>query len=246
LVEMKKLDDMSREEVLLLIQDAFRNIVSHTGLWFQSVKEELGLDEAIQLDEVAWQSILPTRSKRFVSRFALDEEKGIPGLLSDWNREQLISLLEDLSKDWLANDGVWFQAVEDKYGMTLAKKLNDKTWGSFTVVEAKRIMSRLRIPENGGLNALEQALGFRLYARVNRQETLHEGSNRLIFRMNDCRVQSARKRKNLPDYPCKSVGIIEYPYFARAIDPRIETTCIACPPDPHPKEYYCAWQFELK
>ena len=53
--------------------------------------------------------------------------------------------------------------------------------------------------------------------------------------MNDCRVQAARKRKGLADYPCKSGGLVEYRSFAETIDPRIRTSCIACPPDDHPR-----------
>jgi hypothetical protein len=64
--------------------------------------------------------------------------------------------------------------------------------------------------------------------------------------MNDCRVQSARKRKGLPDFPCKPVGIAEYAYFAHTIDDRIRTEVICCPPDDHPEEYYCAWLFNLE
>ncbi|MCF6246810.1 MAG: DUF6125 family protein, partial [Desulfobacula sp.] len=41
--------------------------------------------------------------------------------------------------------------------------------------------------------------------------------------MNDCTVQSARK---LDDYPCRSAGLVEYAYFAKAMDKRIETRCI--------------------
>lgn len=59
------------------------------------------------------------------------------------------------------------------------------------------------------------------------------------------RVQAARKRKGLEDYPCKSGGLVEYTYFARAIDSRITTECITCPPDPHPDDYFCAWRFYM-
>ena len=72
----------------------------------------------------------------------------------------------------------------------------------------------------------------RLYARLNVQEVTELSDRRAVFVMRDCRVQSARKRKGLPDFPCKSVGIVEYSEFARAVDPRIRTECIACPPDP--------------
>ena len=63
--------------------------------------------------------------------------------------------------------------------------------------------------------------------------------------MTNCRVQYARKSRGLPDFPCKSVGIQEYSLFAQTIDPRIKTNCIACPPDSHPENYWCAWEFIL-
>ena len=66
---------------------------------------------------------------------------------------------------------------------------------------------------------------------------------RCVFKMKACRVQEARQRQNLPDFPCKPVGLVEYSNFAKIIDPRIITRCIACPPDKHPKDFWCAWEF---
>ena len=93
---------------------------------------------------------------------------------------------------------------------------------------------------------LKDALAFRVYARINVQSVEDDGTDAFIFRMNECRVQAARKSKQLPDYPCKSAGLVEYAYFARAIDPRIQTECLGCPPDAHPDDWYCAWRFSLK
>jgi hypothetical protein len=242
---MKKLTELSTQEIAPLIEDAYRNIASHSGLWFGNACEEFGLEEAIRLDQLAWKTGFPIRSSRVLGTLGLKEGKTISTLFSDWNKEQLIALLDDLAKNWLAADGAWFQAVESSHGMALAKKLNDAAWSKFTVIEAKRIMERLQQPQDGGLPALEQALEFRLYARINKQETLWQGKDKLVFQMNDCRVQSARERKGMAAYPCKSAGIVEYSYFAQTIDPRIKTRCIGCPPDPHPPEYYCAWEFKL-
>ncbi|MDK2887858.1 hypothetical protein SAMN02745218_00838 [Desulfofundulus australicus DSM 11792] len=159
------------------------------------------------------------------------------------SREELLAVLSDFAKRWLAHDGLWFQAVEREHGMEAAIRADAAAWEQFTVNEARRIMKLHGIPENGGIPALKKALGYRLYALLNRQEIVDVDENRIIFRMNDCRVQSARKRKNLPDFPCKTVGLVEYTEFARAIDPRIKTRCVCCPPDEHPEEYYCAWEF---
>lgn len=154
-------------------------------------------------------------------------------------------LLVDAAKNWLAHDGLWFQAVERRFGMETALDLDREAWETFTVIEAKRIMKRHEIAAGGGIPALIKALGFRLYAYINVQEVVEASDTRCVFRMNRCRVQEARQRKGLADFPCKSVGIVEYGNFARTIDPRIRTRCLVCPPDPHPSDVYCAWEFEL-
>lgn len=164
-------------------------------------------------------------------------------LLQSLSKEELIAIVVDDAKNWLAHDGLWFQSVDQKYGMETAIEIDRMAWEQFTVVEAKRIMARLGLEPGGGIPALVECLKHRLYARLNLQEAIEITENRAVFRMVDCRVQSTRKRKGLPDFPCKTVGIVEYAGFARTIDPRIETRCIACPPDPHPEEFWCAWEF---
>ncbi len=162
------------------------------------------------------------------------------------SKKELLELLSDAAKNWLAHDGLWFRAVENKYGTDIAIELDRMAWKTFTQVEARRIMKRLKIEPGGGIPALIQALQFRLYAFINVQEVVEVQENRCVLRMINCRVQEARKRKNLPDFPCKSVGIVEYTYFAMTIDPRIKTRCIVCPPDPRPPDSYCVWEFTIK
>lgn len=166
-------------------------------------------------------------------------------LLYDLSKEDLINIIVDDAKNWLAHDGLWFQALEKTHGMETAMNADREAWRHFTVVEAKRIMERLGIKPGGGIPALVECLRHRLYARLNLQQVTELSENRAVFMMVDCRVQSARRRKGLADFPCKSVGIVEYAEFARTVDPRITTRCIGCPPDPHPDYYWCAWEFTL-
>ncbi|WP_206809878.1 DUF6125 family protein [Paradesulfitobacterium ferrireducens] len=163
----------------------------------------------------------------------------------DLTREQALALLEDFTKRWLAHDGLWFQSIERERGMEEAIHHDIEAWRKFTVIEANRIINFLRLPEKGGLGALTRALEFRLYAFINQQEIIRQDEHTLILRMNECRVQSARRRKNLPDFPCKPVGEVEYSLFAQTIDPRIQTRCLACPPDAEERNFYCDWEFTL-
>lgn len=167
-------------------------------------------------------------------------------LLRSFDKETLIDMLEAQAKNWLAHDGLWFQAAERRFNMETAIDLDREAWKTFTQIEAKRIMRLHGIEPRGGLEALKQALQLRLYARINEQSFHQPDERTLRFEMNKCRVQAARQRKGMPDFPCKSVGIVEYSYFAHTVDPRIRTSVIACPPDPHPKDFFCAWQFTLE
>ncbi|BDG02361.1 DUF6125 family protein [Anaeromyxobacter oryzae] len=165
--------------------------------------------------------------------------------LRSLDKEDLVRIVMDDAKNWLAHDGLWFQAVEAAHGMEAAIAADAAAWERFTVLEATRIMERLGMRPGGGIPALLEALEHRLYARLNTQEPAEVSATRAVFAMRDCRVQSARRRKGLPDFPCKRVGLVEYARFASTIDPRIRTRCIVCPPDDHPADRWCAWEFTI-
>ncbi len=161
------------------------------------------------------------------------------------SREELLRALEMFAKNWLAHDGCWFLAAEERFGMEVAIELDAASWKRFAAVEARRIMTTFDIPTGGGLPALEKALSLRSYSLINEQRfEWSDDRQRLRFVMDVCRVQETRRNKGLADFPCKSVGIIEFETFARTVDPRIRTECLHCPPDA-PDGKYCGWEFSL-
>jgi len=161
------------------------------------------------------------------------------------DRDELLCALEMFAKNWLAHDGCWFLAAEERLGMEAAIALDERAWQRFAATEAQRIMTTFHIRPNGGLDALDKALGLRMYTFINAQRMeWNEDRSRLRFFMDVCRVQETRRRKGLPDFPCKSVGTVEFETFARTIDPRIRTTCLHCPPDATGGQY-CGWEFSL-
>lgn len=166
--------------------------------------------------------------------------------LRELSREELLTLIDVHAKSWLAHDGCWFLAAEERYGLDTAMALDTRSWELFSPVEARRIIKAFDISSGGGLDALERAVRYRLYATVNSQTVERPSEGGLIFKMTECRVQSARKRKGLPDFPCKPVGIVEYSKFAETIDPRIKTRCLQCPPDrTDGTGCVCAWEFTI-
>jgi len=65
----------------------------------------------------------------------------------------------------------------------------------------------LGLEKNSGTNGLKQALAFRLYSSLNEDEIIKEDENTVLYKVKTCRVQSARRRKNLDD--CCRLGCQE-------------------------------------
>lgn len=239
------LNDLQHQEKVQHLLDMFQRIMVHYALWFSEVRESMGAEKAMEIMEAATRKSFSIQMKRFAAICGDELQDGLPTSLVNMPTDRLDELLKSTAINWLANDGVWFQAVEFSSSMKEAKGCNDACWVHFSPFEGQSIKNLLHLPENPGLDGLKKALNFRLYACINTQSIVEEGPDSFVFQMNECRVQVARKRKNLDDYPCKSAGIVEYTNFARAIDSRIQTACVGCPPDDHPEGWYCAWRFTI-
>ncbi len=240
------IDELSMDDLVRWVVEGFRRTVVHYGQWFREVEKKVGVEEAIEIEAEAGDRWLEILLKRLSPVLGFSMENGVPQRLREMSRDELLALIEINSKNWLADDGVWFRTIEKKYGMSAAKDCNDLCWSHFAPYEALRVKAMLGLPDCAGLDGLKRALGFRMYSVLNRQSFDEIDGRSFVFRMNECRVQTTRKRKGLPDYPCKSAGIVEFPSFARAIDSRIRTECVGCPPDAHPEDWYCAWRFTLE
>jgi len=255
---MRSMDDLDRDEIKGLCVDFVHRIFSHDDMWRKQVERRLGHVKMCGILSQVRPRSRDIQIRRLVTILGEDALRKAPmpnGELEwhnvlpsfeDLSDERLREFLEGLAINWLAQDGVWFQGVEFSHGMDAAKECNDACWAEFSPHEAWMIRKLVKLEERPGLGGLKRALGYRLYAAINRQSIHDEGEGAFIFRMDECRVQAARKRKGLADYPCKSGGTVEYTTFAREIDDRIGTECIACPPDEHPDEWFCAWRFSIE
>lgn len=166
--------------------------------------------------------------------------------LESYTREQLIELLEITAKDLIAIDGTWFQSLEREQGMDTAMEHDRNAWKRFVPSEARRLRTFLDLDEHSGLEGLAKALPLRCTSLANEWEIVWEEDGSLVFRITNCRVQNARARKGMEFHPCKSVGILEYGEFARALDDRLRCECVSCFPDITDETCNCAWRFWME
>ncbi|MFH0959495.1 MAG: DUF6125 family protein [Pseudomonadota bacterium] len=244
--ETSDMTKLSREELLQFVGFFLGDVLVHYGMWFTESVKQLGIKNALEAEKGALQQYCPLALKRLAPHFGIELKDGLPTILASKSEDELLALIADIAKTWLAGDGLWFQAVEAQLGMKLAKAVNDSCWSHFAHMEAFKIKNYLGLPENSGLEGLEQALKLRIYSTINPYATSWDENGNLLFKMLECRVQTSRRRKGMPDYPCKSAGITEYTEFVKEIDPQVLVENLWCPPDPVPSESVCAWRFRIK
>ncbi len=155
------LEKLGQIELAHYAIDVLRRIILHYGIWFNEVVHQLGLEEAIRLEEEVSASFFPIAINRLSRTLGFQTENGLPLWLVNMEKERLIGLIKAMSFNWLASDGVWFRTVEDNHDMDTSKRCNDTCWTRYSPVEASMIKSFLQIPEQSGLDGLEQALKYR-------------------------------------------------------------------------------------
>ena len=154
-------------------------------------------------------------------------------------------LIELCSRTSYTLDGLWFTLVEEKFGLDTALEIDVEVWRRLCLIQAKRILKYFPINQGSSIRNLVKVVELDPLLAVFKLEIAELTDNRAVLRFTDCPPQKARIRDGKGEFPCKPVGIALFNSYAEVVDPGIKLSCLACPPDAHPPEYWCEWQLEL-
>ena len=71
---------LSKEKLIQLLEDYSKNWLAMDGVWFQSVEQTRGMDEAMRHDAEAWRRYTLIEAKRIKQFLNLPEHPGLEGL----------------------------------------------------------------------------------------------------------------------------------------------------------------------
>ncbi|MDR1573973.1 MAG: DUF6125 family protein, partial [Clostridiales Family XIII bacterium] len=121
----QELAQLSQGELARLAVDLLHRTMVHHVFWFKEAEHQMGFERALEIMDAAYEKSRGVQLNRLGKLLGFTLTDGIPDPLLALPKEKLASLVEGLSVNWLAGDGIWFQAVESKYGMLDAKRCND-------------------------------------------------------------------------------------------------------------------------
>jgi hypothetical protein len=143
-------------------------------------------------------------------------------------------------------DGLYFLGIEKRFGTEAATDVDAEVWSSMAAIEAKALQRLLGIDENPDVAAIIGVLKHSSWAMDQPFKTVEVDGTRATLSIDRCRTQETRLNKGLDEFPCKKVRLGYLKSFAKALNPQVEVNCLVCPPDRHPKDLWCKWEFRME
>lgn len=172
-------------------------------------------------------------------------------------RDEDKKLIEEISKEKIADfiflhlrnlwavDGLYYLGIEETFGIEAATEIDRKVWDVMGKIEARRLKKLFNI---SGSDIPSMIGGLRLsgWALDLEDKEIVVEKDKAIIRNNTCRVQNTRIKRGLSEFGCKPVRWGFLKSFAKEFNPNIEVDCKVCPPDNHPDNLWCEWEFRMK
>lgn len=180
-----------------------------------------------------------------MEQYGIKDREDDKNLLMSIPMEKLMELtLLHIRNLWTV-DGLYFLNIEKKFNTERATEIDRNVWATMGKLEAQR----LKIWLGEGCRTLHDfmyALSITSWALYNKMKKYELKKNTAVMRVARCRIQCARRDKNLPEFPCREVRYGFLKEFAREFNPNIRVECIVCPPGPHNETVWCEWKFTEK
>lgn len=142
-------------------------------------------------------------------------------------------------------DGLYFLGIEKRFGTDAATEIDAGVWEAMAQIEAKSLQKMFNVGENPSIPMIIELLHRSSWALDQPFKAIEVGEKRATLSISRCRTQETRLGKGLSEFPCKKVRFSYLKNFAKTLNPKLEVNCIICPPDKHPRNLWCRWEFTL-
>ena len=166
-------------------------------------------------------------------------------IIEEIPKEKLADFIFMHLRDMWTVDGLYYLGIEDKFGTEVATDIDRKIWEVMGKIEARKLKKLFDI-SGDDIASMIKALRLSGWMLDLEDKEIILKKDTAILRNVKCRVQNTRINKNLNEFGCKPVRWGFLKAFANEFNPNIKVLCNVCPPDNHPDDLWCEWEFIIR
>jgi len=161
--------------------------------------------------------------------------------VSQTTNKEMIKYIEYLLWQYRLVDAFWFLETEKTFNLKVAEKLDEHVWSTIGTYMARDIKQRFKISKKG-IDAVVEALSYNPWATITKYVVKKE-KDKTLLSVPICPPQIARQKHRKSEFLCKNMHLMFFVNFAKEIDEKVKVNCLFAPPDPHPTNVWCKWEF---
>ncbi len=142
-------------------------------------------------------------------------------------------------------DGLYFLGIEKKLGPKQQPKSTPASGKRWPLSKREASRKLIQTSENPNIPQIIDLLRMSSWALDQPFKTIEISDKKAVLWVKKCRTQETRLNKGLTEFPCKNVRHGYLKNFAKTLNPEVKVNCSFCPPDKHPKDSWCEWEFTL-
>lgn len=159
-------------------------------------------------------------------------------------KSELVDYIEMVNRNWWSLQNHYIAEIERRYGLDIAMDF-DRT--CFTRAYEAQIHRMRRLFNFGDdISGFIDFNDFSQAASNLEYEYREITPTSLVWRVTNCPMQERRLKDGQPEATCKEGAKYTNSVMAQLINPNMKSICRFCPPDPHPEDAWCEFEFRIE
>lgn len=163
--------------------------------------------------------------------------------LSKLSKEQLLEFIDMQQRNWWNLQNNYILYFDNTYGQEAAVRADAHCFPANAKVQMYRLQKLFGLKQD--IPSLVDAMVLSTIWANGDFEIYGATETSFRIKVTNCYQQVRRLEEGIGEFACKPAGIAICEAAARVIHPAAEVECLVCPPDKHPPDVWCDWEFRI-
>ncbi len=164
-------------------------------------------------------------------------------ILSKLSKDELLDFIDMFQKNFWNLQNNYIMYLNNEYGEEAAVKADGHCYSANAKVQMYRLRKMFDLKDD--LQSLMDAMVLSTIWANADYEIGKIDEKKFGLRVTNCYQQVRRLEDGIGEFSCKAAGLAICEAASAVINPAFDVKCIRCPPDEHPDDVWCEWEFEL-